>query len=107
MIPERPAAVCRELTKRFEEVARGTVAELAGRFGVQSRARSRSCSGPAEPAAPDEEAATAAVAELVASGRPTAAGADVVSRLTGVPRNRLYRTSSVITFDNVRAALLR
>ena len=32
VIPERPAAVCRELTKRFEEVVRGTVAELAARF---------------------------------------------------------------------------
>ena len=29
---DRPAAVCRELTKRFEEVAHGTVAELADRF---------------------------------------------------------------------------
>src|SRR3954463_6059510 len=30
--PERPVAVCRELTKLFEEVARGTAAELAERF---------------------------------------------------------------------------
>ena len=30
---DRQAAVCRELTKRFEEVARGTLAELADRFG--------------------------------------------------------------------------
>src|SRR5205085_1816505 len=32
--PEREAAVCRELTKRFEEVARGTAAELAERYAV-------------------------------------------------------------------------
>src|SRR5437764_4098723 len=32
VVPDRPAAVCRELTKRHEEVARGTVAELAERF---------------------------------------------------------------------------
>ena len=31
-MPERPVAVCRELTKAFEEVARGTAAELATRF---------------------------------------------------------------------------
>ena len=31
-LPERPVAVCRELTKRFEEVVRGTAAEIAGRF---------------------------------------------------------------------------
>src|SRR5215468_11548219 len=30
--PEREVAVCRELTKRFEEVVRGTAAELAARF---------------------------------------------------------------------------
>jgi 16S rRNA (cytidine1402-2'-O)-methyltransferase len=30
--PERNAAVCRELTKKFEEVTRGTLAELAGIF---------------------------------------------------------------------------
>ncbi|MFB2593860.1 16S rRNA (cytidine(1402)-2'-O)-methyltransferase [Paracoccus sp. p4-l81] len=29
---ERPAAVCRELTKRFEEVRRGTLAELAASY---------------------------------------------------------------------------
>ena len=32
--PEREVAVCRELTKRFEEVVRGTAAELAERFGA-------------------------------------------------------------------------
>jgi 16S rRNA (cytidine1402-2'-O)-methyltransferase len=37
-------AVCRELTKRFEEVARGSVAELAERFPSWFAARSRSCS---------------------------------------------------------------
>ncbi len=30
--PDRAAAVCRELTKRFEEVSRGTLAELASAF---------------------------------------------------------------------------
>ena len=38
--PDRPVAVCRELTKRFEEVVRGTAAELAERLrGGRSRAR--------------------------------------------------------------------
>ena len=27
--PDRPAALCRELTKKFEEIRRGTLAELA------------------------------------------------------------------------------
>lgn len=33
---ERPAAVCRELTKRFEEVRRGTLADLAVEFAAQA-----------------------------------------------------------------------
>ena len=37
--PERRTAVCRELTKRFEEVVRGTAAELAVRFGPARAAR--------------------------------------------------------------------
>ena len=32
LAPDRPAAVCRELTKLHEEVARGTLGELARRF---------------------------------------------------------------------------
>ena len=32
--PERPAAVCRELTKMFEETRRGTLAELAAHYAA-------------------------------------------------------------------------
>jgi 16S rRNA (cytidine1402-2'-O)-methyltransferase len=35
--PERPVAVCRELTKMHEEVVRGSAAELAGAFGEGTR----------------------------------------------------------------------
>jgi 16S rRNA (cytidine1402-2'-O)-methyltransferase len=41
----RPAAVCRELTKRFEEVARGSLDELAERSPSLRAGRSRSSSG--------------------------------------------------------------
>lgn len=36
---DRPAAAARELTKKFEEVRRGTVAELASYFGAQTKVR--------------------------------------------------------------------
>ena len=36
-LPERPVAVCRELTKQFEEVARGTAVEIAARFAEPPR----------------------------------------------------------------------
>ena len=44
-------------------------------------------------AGPDERAAQAAVSELLDAGVPRRQAADVVARLTGVARNRLYRAS--------------
>jgi 16S rRNA (cytidine1402-2'-O)-methyltransferase len=92
VIPDRPAAVCRELTKRFEEVARGTLVELAERFPEAVRGEVTLVLGGAEVAA-DEGGAAAAVAELVEAGVARRRAAEIVSRLTGAPRNRLYRSS--------------
>lgn len=92
--PAREIAVCRELTKRFEEVARGTAAELADRFGVPPKGEITFVLGPG--AAPDdggEDRALAAVSELVAAGMPRRQAAEIVSRLGEVSRNRLYKQS--------------
>jgi 16S rRNA (cytidine1402-2'-O)-methyltransferase len=85
--------VCRELTKRHEEVALGTVAELAERFGEPVRGEVTLVLGAAPPAEPSGEEAAAAVAELVEAGVPRRQAAEVVSRLTGASRNALYRGS--------------
>jgi 16S rRNA (cytidine1402-2'-O)-methyltransferase len=90
--PGRSVAVCRELTKRFEEVARGSASELAVRFGEPPKGEITVVIG-GDAVADDEAAALAAVSELLAAGTPRRAAADVVSRLTGVPRNRLYSRS--------------
>jgi len=92
--PARELAVCRELTKRFEEIARGTAAELADRFDVPPKGEVTLVLGPG--AASDdggESRALAAVAELVAAGVPRRQAAEIVSGLVGVSRNRLYRQS--------------
>jgi 16S rRNA (cytidine1402-2'-O)-methyltransferase len=92
--PARELAVCRELTKRFEEVARGSAKELADRFDSPPKGEITLVLGPG--AAPDdggESRAVAAVAELVADGVPRRRAAEIVSRLVGVPRNRLYQRS--------------
>jgi 16S rRNA (cytidine1402-2'-O)-methyltransferase len=93
VIPERRAAVCRELTKRHEEVARGTVSELASRFGAPVRGEVTLVLGGADAPAGDEDEAARAVAELVDAGVARRHAADVVARLTGTSRNRLYRAS--------------
>ena len=94
VLPDRPVAVCRELTKRFEEVIRGTAAELATRISSGVKGEITVVVGPAE-ARPrvGEEHAAAAMAELVAAGASRRSAADVVARLTGVARNKLYRES--------------
>jgi 16S rRNA (cytidine1402-2'-O)-methyltransferase len=93
-LPERPVAVCRELTKRFEEVVRGSANELAERFSGDVKGEITLVIGPsAVEVGLDKGAAAEAVAELVAGGVSRRSAADVVSRLTGVPRNRLYQQS--------------
>jgi 16S rRNA (cytidine1402-2'-O)-methyltransferase len=88
--PDRPVAVCRELTKAFEEVVRGSTVEVAERFAEPPKGEITIVIGPAAAAAPDAEEAVAAVAELTAAGVPRRQAAALVARLTGVPRNRLY-----------------
>jgi 16S rRNA (cytidine1402-2'-O)-methyltransferase len=91
-LPDRRVAVCRELTKRFEEVVRGRATELAERFREPPKGEiTLVLAGDAPELA--EASAFDAVAELLAAGTPRRAAADVVARLTGVPRNRLYRGS--------------
>jgi 16S rRNA (cytidine1402-2'-O)-methyltransferase len=100
--PERPAAVCRELTKLHEEVVRGTAAELAARYAEEEpRGEVVLVVGPPAAADPDDpEAAAAAAAppaavdalrRLVAAGARPRDAAGVVADLTGASKNALYR----------------
>jgi 16S rRNA (cytidine1402-2'-O)-methyltransferase len=91
--PERSVAVCRELTKRFEEVVRGTAAEVAARFAEAPKGEITLVIGPGSVAESDDRVALETVEELLAAGLKRRQAADVVSRLTGVARNRLYRGS--------------
>jgi 16S rRNA (cytidine1402-2'-O)-methyltransferase len=93
LAPDRPAAVCRELTKLHEEVARGTLAELARQFRedvkgeivvVLAASRRRAAS-------PDTAFAVDALRRLVQAGARPRAAAGVVATLTGTRPNELYR----------------
>ena len=92
-LPQRRVAVCRELTKAFEEVVRGSTAEVAAHFPEPPKGEITLVLGPGEVPGPDEGTAVAAVTELVAAGVPRRQASDLVARLTGVARNRLYRGS--------------
>ena len=90
--PQRQVAVCRELTKRFEEVVRGDASALAERYAEPPKGEITLVLGPVE-VAPRRAEARAAVAELVSAGAPRRVAVDVVGRLTDVSRNELYRES--------------
>jgi 16S rRNA (cytidine1402-2'-O)-methyltransferase len=94
VMPGRPAAVCRELTKRFEEIARGLVSDLADRFASAPRGEITlvlGASPPIDVVVPD--GAVSAVSRLVEAGVARRAAVDVVSELVDVPRNALYKAS--------------
>jgi 16S rRNA (cytidine1402-2'-O)-methyltransferase len=92
--PERAVAVCRELSKRHEEVVRGAAREVAGRFEEPPKGEVTLVVGPSSGGAKEaSHDASEAVAELVGAGVPRRQAADVVARLTGQSRNALYRKS--------------
>ena len=92
LAPERVVAVCRELTKRFEEVVVGPAAEVAARIVEPPKGEITLVVVPAAAVSRADEAG-AAVAELVAAGTPRRVAVDVVAALTDVARNDLYRDS--------------
>jgi 16S rRNA (cytidine1402-2'-O)-methyltransferase len=93
LAPDRRAAVCRELTKLHEEVARGSLGELARRFRDSVRGEIVVVVAPAEIAPDGAEIGFAvdALRRLVQSGARPRAAAGVVAALTGTRANELYR----------------
>jgi 16S rRNA (cytidine1402-2'-O)-methyltransferase len=104
--PDRPVAVAREITKRFETVWRGTLGEAAAPEGTgtdgdgdrpEARGEQVIVLGPA-PAVPDEEPGDETLqdalrAELAGGASTRDAAAAVAGRL-GVPRRRAYNLAT-------------
>ncbi|WP_340159607.1 16S rRNA (cytidine(1402)-2'-O)-methyltransferase [uncultured Hoeflea sp.] len=87
---DRPAAVCRELTKAYEEVRRGTLGELAARYEDESvRGEIVLVIGPGSTPPPSEEDVDALLGKLSAD-LPAGKAATEAARLTGKPRKDLY-----------------
>jgi 16S rRNA (cytidine1402-2'-O)-methyltransferase len=91
--PDRPAAVCRELSKLHEEVLRGSLAELARRMMGEVKGEIVLVIAPAQAEEHDDDISFAvdALRHLVQSGARPRAAATVVAALTGTRANDLYR----------------
>jgi 16S rRNA (cytidine1402-2'-O)-methyltransferase len=90
--PARAAAVCRELTKTYEEVVRGPLAELA-EWAAAGPVRGEITvvlAGAAPTLAPPVDTLVGAVQERVADGERLKDAVRVVAEAAGVGKRELY-----------------
>lgn len=90
---DRPAAVCRELTKTYEEVLRGTLRELRALVGEEPRGEITMVVGgfKGEQSAPQDHATR--ILQLVEGGMRMKDAAGLVAQETGLRKNELYRAA--------------
>lgn len=93
---DRPAAVARELTKRFEEIVQAPLGELVGWIeGDENRRRGEFVvmigGAPADEGGVEAAVDAAAVLRVLAEALPARQAADLTARITGGARQALYR----------------
>lgn len=104
---DRPAAVCRELTKTHEEVRRGPLADLASWAADGVRGEVTIVVAGAEPSATvagDPASLRAAVAGREAEGVSRKEAIVEVARLAGVPKREVYQAVHVDGSDQEERA---
>ena len=96
----RPAAVARELTKKFEEVRRGSLPELAAHYAEAGPPRGEVVLivGPPDEPAISMEDAELRLAELLATESVSKAAA-LAAAETGLPRRALYQRALALSRD--------
>jgi len=91
---DRPAVLCRELTKTYEEVRRAPLGELAAAGEWRGEITLVVGGAPVVAAArPDDADLAAAVAEMEAGGTPRKDAIAAVARRLGVPKREVYNAS--------------
>ena len=99
ILGDRPAAVARELTKRYEEVRRGTLPDLAADFGTAPKGEIVVVvGGRADDAGrePGHEVDAMILAEL-AAGESVRSVADAVAERTGASRRAVYQRALALS----------
>ncbi len=95
----RRCAVCRELTKKFEEFVRGTLGEAALHFTAHEPRgefvivieNAKATDSAQEQTMVTAEAIDTALSEMLANGMPVKAGAKVIAALGLLPKNAAYQ----------------
>lgn len=88
----RPAAVARELTKTFEEMRRGTLAELAASYAdVTPKGEIVICVGPPGETPAAEPAEVDALLRRLGDEMPASRAAAEAAKMTGLPKSDLFR----------------
>lgn len=94
---DRPAAVARELTKRFEEVRRGMLSELAAHYAAaEARGEITVALGPAAAEAASAMELDTALRDALADHSVKDAAA-LVAAATGLPRKQVYARALELT----------
>ena len=97
VLGDRPAAVARELTKRFEEIQRGPLAGLAARFAAHpARGEVTIVVGPAAAALPEADDLDALLRAALANASLKQAVAEVTAA-TGLARSKVYARALALT----------
>lgn len=92
----RDAAVCRELTKRFEEVRRGTLADLAAQYeGAPPKGEVVVCIGPGSDEVSEAQIETALKNAL--KTQSVSAAAAEVSKSLNVPKRGVYQMALALS----------
>jgi 16S rRNA (cytidine1402-2'-O)-methyltransferase len=103
---DRGAAVCRELTKTFEEIRRGPLRELAEWAASEVRGEVTLVVAGATQPAPDLHAAADEVLGLAAGGMKLKAAVAQVGRQQGLAKNALYELALKTQRSRHRSAAL-
>ena len=90
---DRPACVVRELTKMFEEVAWGTLSELAEKFGEGTKGEVVVVIGGRHEEAISVAEAVALVSAKMSEGIKRSDACAQVAKATGLPKRELYSAS--------------